>query len=249
MKGDIGMNPLSKKYITEHSALLEKWRRRHEAKGYTDFIYDGIINPNIDEWFNQKERVLFILKEGYNKEKPGHPTSLVKALRDPKQRVSRIWKNVCRWYYCLTQITSQDIPSFEECMYSADNCTNVERCAIINIKKSDGKSESDSDNLKAFVKDDNDLIKQQIELINPTIIICGYTFHLLKDYPSGKLQADYKIFSCDTSKELDAIGCYDINNKLVISYYHPSNHYPDNLNYYGFAGLYRDYLCKGKEQR
>ena len=69
------MNPFVEEYYIVHNSIMEEWKNRHESKGYTDFIYDGIINPEL--WFdpnNKDERILFILKEGLNKEKPGYAT-------------------------------------------------------------------------------------------------------------------------------------------------------------------------------
>lgn len=242
------MNPFVEEYYIVHNSIMEEWKNRHESKGYTDFIYDGIINPEL--WFdpnNKDERILFILKEGLNKEKPGYATSLVEELRDPDRRkLNKTCKPLSLWYCGLNNTSKENVPSFESCSKQDDLLLCIEKCAVINVKKSNGVYPSVDKDLLGYINDDNDLLKRQIACIKPTMIVCGYTFHLLKDYNGKRKKISYNIFSCDSSNKPCDMGCYDINGKIVISYFHPSNRYPDSLNFYGLVGMYHDFLINGE---
>lgn len=242
------MNLVVEKYYAEHDSIMEEWRNKHESQGYSDFIYDGVINPEL--WFapnNKGERILFILKEGINKEKPSYATSLVEELRDPERRkLNKTCKPLCLWYCGLNNTTKEKIPCFEDYAKQEDLLSFIEKCAVINVKKSNGVYPSVEKDLKGYISADYDLLKRQIACINPSMIVCGYTFHLLKDYNGRRKKIDYNIFPGDTSIKNDAIGCYDVNGLPVISYFHPSNRYPESLNFYGLVGMYHDFLNSGE---
>ena len=244
------MNQLVERYYAEHNSIMEEWRKKHESKGYTDFIYDGVINPEL--WFdsnNKDERILFILKEGLNKEKPGYATSLVEELRDPDRRkLNKTCKPLSLWYCGLNNTSKENVPSFESCSKQDDLLSYIEKCAVINVKKSNGVYPSVDKDLLGYINDDNDLLKRQIACIKPTMIVCGYTFHLLKDYNGKRKKISYNIFSCDTSGKRDVIGGYDVNGVTVISYNHPSCHKSDERKFNEIVAIYHDYLCNGDKK-
>ena len=57
----------------------------------------------------------------------------------------------------------------------------LQEIAVINLKKSGGKSSSDYDEIAEYAKYDCEEIKKEFELMDPDIIICGFTFYVLKD--------------------------------------------------------------------
>lgn len=56
----------------------------------------------------------------------------------------------------------------------------LSQVAIINIKKSSGVSNSDNSDLYYYAAWDKELLICQIRLINPTVIICGGTYGMLR---------------------------------------------------------------------
>ena len=52
------------RYLENNNLLFSEWKERHKAQGYTSFIQDGIVEPEV--WFGESHRILFILKEAYN---------------------------------------------------------------------------------------------------------------------------------------------------------------------------------------
>ncbi len=78
-------------------------------------------------------------------------------------------------------------------------------------------------------------------MIDPDIIVCGYTFQILY----------HEVFEYDNLGKNDNWYYYlDVFNKkrLFIDYYHPANHWPSLTNYYGLMGIYQQALLDGKQQ-
>lgn len=244
------MNSKAEYYKEESEVLFSEWKERHKKAGYTTFIQDGIVDPK--QWFSQQVRVLFLLKEAYPDDKaPKGVSNIAENLITPNENKGRIWSAVAEWQYGIEHTTKNNIPSFnnwidvqEKADWSDRNrrCDLLRKCAIINIKKSNGQNGSDDRDLERYVEEDGDLLRRQIEIIDPTIIVCGNTFHLLQDKANSPTEHRMCILGEDTSSLPNDRGCYKVGNRLVISYYHPANHYPAALNYYGIVCMLHNYL-------
>ena len=93
----------------------------------------------------------------------------------------------------------------------------------MNIKKSGGKSSSDMDDIERHAKDHKDLLWEQIELINPDMVICGGTW--------GTVQPLWD----EVTPLYDRI--WKVRGRLFVDCYHPANQYAHMLNYYSLMGL------------
>lgn len=237
-------------YILAHAELMREWKDKHKAVGYESFVTDGIVCPEV--WFSQTTRVLFILKEAYNDERSrGVDWCLLDYLMSEDGSKGRIWTAVAEWQYALQNTTNRDIPVFDGWLgcpvgdmkqYRKARGNLLKQCSVINIKKSNGRNGSDDADLLRYVKEDWELIKTQIELIDPTIIVCGSTFSLLRDWTADPEQKRTQIFGVDTAYIPDSRGCYAIGSRALLAYYHPANQYPAALNFYGIVGMYHNYL-------
>ncbi len=79
------------------------------------------------------------------------------------------------------ECTESHIPKFPTTNEEYEICKNsLLNSAIVNIKKSNGHSSSDFEDLGNYLKEDIFLLKEQIENIDPDIILCGNTFEFLK---------------------------------------------------------------------
>lgn len=169
-------------YNERAEELKNKWKaQKNSAQIYTpgenaqsnNFIFDGIADPN--EWYKQDIRPLFILKEAYNIELNEDEWNEVTWFLSEKSQEEKIknktWQTLCRW---SSYIFSQN--------YDAETIWGNEylkKIALINIKKYGGQKTSNDSDLKKHAEKHADLIVEQIELIKPTIIICGYTGWLM----------------------------------------------------------------------
>jgi len=202
-----------------HESLLEKWSRRPQHAGEC-FIQDGIIDA--DRWARAKPRVALLLKEAYDE--PGATAAqswdLRKFLREtgPKWK---IWWTAAYWCYAVRQLGSGNLPPFPVEEHDAKEA--LLSSAIVNIKKSGGRSYSDIGEITRVAKDDGLLIREQIDLINPQVVICGYTWECVKPlWP-------------EPDRIYDLV--WRVGERVFVDFWHPANYYPDQLNYYALAGV------------
>ena len=95
--------------------------------------------------------------------------------------------------------------------------------AVVNIKKSSGKTASDRDDLLTYVERDCEFIKRQIEIINPDVVLCGGTWPLVQPlWP-------------DARRIYDRV--WAVQSKHFIDLYHPAALYPHYVGYYALACL------------
>ena len=197
------------------------------------FISDGIVNPQI--WFDQKPRILFVLKEAYSNKNDGD-WLLTDWIASGECLHYKIWRRIAIWTYGVLHTTRHSICPYKEQYPEAVYKDILQRIASLNIKKSNGKSKSDYDELEAYAFEDMPEIKKEFMLIDPDVVICGNCFHILNstvfglDYDYGKNDNWYYY--------KDTLG----KKRLFLDFYHPGNHWPDLLNYYGLMGIYQQAL-------
>lgn len=234
-------------YIKEMEPLFAEWKSVEptEVKGEkTDktttidhknkvFIKDGVVCPK--QWFSQEIRPLFLLKEAYGGNKDWNLIDFFSS----KKRMSKMWSRVAHWTYGLMNTTANRVEPYSDYSSStyAEN-KDLKQIAVINVKKSSGEKTSDWELINAYAEFDKDRLMEQIELCDPTIIVCGYTGTPLeiivnKSQPGFRKKRNENLF-------------YHINIKghdvLVLDYWHPANQYPDLMNYYTLMGIYQQAL-------
>lgn len=197
--------------------LFFEWsnREHHRGKG---FIRDGIIDEI--RWFRTHQKVLLLLKEAYGEHEGELKWDLCKLIREEwKGPKHHIWHQAASWCYAAQNIKSNDkrFPTKEE---AADALLQA---AFINIKKSDGLSASDNEEIARYAQKDGDLIKRQIELIEPAIILCGNTWSAVK-YLWPEAQEDYDMV-------------WKTENFTFVDFWHPAGRFPDGLAYYALVCL------------
>ena len=213
--------------------LFELWKEKKpngsidHSKGF--FIADGIVNEQI--WNSGKrKKILFVLKEAYGKD--WNNNTLATWLKNDHP-TSRIWKRVAKWTYGIQNTTDTYIQPYKNELLPEEHNDALEQIAVMNIKKSNGQSSSDYNDIAKYVSYDKEEIKREFELIDADIIICGYTFRYLYEAIYGKK------FDDNNSNEN---WFYYFDDRLFIDYYHPANHWPDLMNYYGLMGIYQQAL-------
>lgn len=202
------------------------------------FISDGIVNKDV--WNNQSgKKILYILKEAYGETEDW---SLTKWLSQ-KRPSSSIWKRVIEWTYGILNTNESLIAKYSPDIYerNSDLFNNI---AVVNLKKSAGKSSSSYGEIKAYAIADSAEIKKQLSIIDPDIIVCGSTFDALNHVYGEKIRPDGA--HCDNWFYYTNV--ISGGNTLVIDYYHPANHYPALANYYAVTNIYQQALlssCSG----
>lgn len=220
-------------YRNEIQELFTRWKNKTEHEDIFHqkhvFITDGVVCP--ERWFGQEIRPLFLLKEAYN---GTADWSLIDdhLLRENK-KMSHVWSTVCRWTEGLLNTTTTAIPDFQpKSRYQKYGNETLKRIAVVNVKKSCGKSSSKMDEINRYASYDKEELRRELELCDPTIIVCGYTISSL----SIILQNDIKKTPNDNWFYWVELNQHPV---LVLDYYHPANQYPDLMNYYGLMHIYQ----------
>lgn len=213
--------------------LFKAWQEKEMHKGKV-FNCDGIIDKK--EWSNlpQNKRILFLLKEAYHGEKQDGliQNSCYDLTSDLKENGPwKMWYRVVDWTYAILNTTETKLADYEECSKVPSNNEILRQAAVVNIKKSDGKSRSNYEELRNYVAADREELLEEIKLINPGVIVCGYTSSLFKE-----------IIGKENITEESKNWYYFWGDTLVIDYYHPANQYPALVNFYAVASIYQKAL-------
>ena len=143
------------------------------------FIKDGIVNE--DKWKNTGvPKVSFVMKEAYDSKDSGWDRELAEWINRGDCWKRKIWRRIAQWSYGILNTTCEKI-----CPYSVNEISEEEykqvlqEIAVINLKKSGGKSSSDYAEIAAYAKHDCEEIKKEFELIDADVIICGFTLDAL----------------------------------------------------------------------
>ena len=200
-------------FLSDYAELREEWRRSY-GDGPVDFICDGPPDPTL--WFNGSERILCLLKEAHG----GGEWDQAEAIRNHGGLLrvggtaSQATQNrVVEWLYAIDGALNG-----KRVDIGADRCAGYPearaimlRSAWINIKKANGVSKSDVQDLRGVVDRDIRFLRRQFELLSPCIVLCCRTFNLVKDLLFPGLQ---KIDGAKFS--------YRSGSVVIIDYMHPA---------------------------
>lgn len=234
-------------YTEKADALFREWKLssgtiQYTVKGKTEtqiidhansvFIRDGVVCP--DQWFSQSIRPLFLLKEAPRWE---NDCDLIKDHLTKNYDIHKMWQRISFWTKGLFETTPDYLMPFES--RSPDTLCygneHLKKIAVINVRKSDCENSSDIKIIEAYGEFDKSRLRKQLELCDPTIIVCGYTASVLDSimgYPVRKNENQNLYYYIKLNN-------HDV---LVLDYWHPANRYPDLMNYYGLMGIYQSAL-------
>ena len=215
----------------EHEILLDKWANQNHHSG-NGFVHDGIVDPK--RWNKSKIKLLFLLKEAYSNPARPEDFDLRVLLRD-------VWKGpkgilfwyAAYWAYAVHNCDRTETLSLPETPEELNLASEyLLSSAIVNVKKSSGQTHSDMENIKQYAKLDGELLKKQINIINPEIVICGNTWVAVR-YLWPEVISNYDLTWQNT-------------NILFVDFWHPANQFPKKLNYYALDNILRNSLKKKK---
>src|SRR5947207_838793 len=134
-----------------------RWNEMYHQRGVERFVKDG-CGPN----YGEPDKVLFVLKEP-------HGTEWVDVRHQLRSAPHRMWLALARWAFGILK----GFPAYGA-IKQADLRWALERIAAINLKKEGGGGTSDRDIINAFAHRDKDILREQIALFGPNLIIaCG----------------------------------------------------------------------------
>lgn len=196
---------MTRDYPSSANDLFSRWRA--SSTDFQDhFVEDGIID--LARWEQAGERILFVLREtnGYR----GSMAALIyKACTTHPS--SKLWDrptfhNLGRWAYGLLHARDASLPSFDAA--HANRKTALLACAFINLKKTMGGARATEAVGNATARDAV-FLREQIELINPHVVVCGGTYKAIKQhlYPNIRRVAPR---------------VHEVGGRIFINAHHPS---------------------------
>lgn len=234
-------------YTEENNALFAEWKKITgsvpERKEYgiaaaeinhanTVFIRDGVVCQEL--WFAQRTRPLFLLKEAYN---GNGDWDLASDHLLTGNYASRMWRRVSHLTYALLNTTGEELAPYDPGLdVSKYGNEYLRRIAVVNVKKSCGKNNSNMDEIRSYAWFDAERLWKQLSICNPTVIVCGYTgsaLDIITERVTGKKVRETYNENLYYTMELNG------HKVLVLDYWHPANQFPEQMNYYGLAAIYQ----------
>ena len=227
--------------------LFSKWQNKAPFNGidHSDrFIKDGVVCP--EKWFSQEVRPLFLFKEAYTTKGDNEMKDLIKDhLIRTDNPIDKMWERVSDWTRGLMFLseTGEILPFASQEKIKFYGNEYIQKIAVMNIKKSSGAKESERENLLKYADYDAEEIYMQLEICDPTVIVCGYTGEYLIDYVfkekkeeiinnRSKFEQDHYIYKCRLNgKEIP-----------VVNFWHPANQFPDIMNYYCLMNIIKSIM-------
>ena len=178
------------------------------------FVRDGILD--VEKYMAAPVKILWVLKE------PNSPYDEIGDMRpcltslhsnDDTNRIAPGWGQT--WtpvayttYGIFEKMNWIDIPDISG--NAQEVLKHMPNIAQINVKKFAGKSTANDKEIKMFFDKYKALIYEQIEIINPDVIIFGGTFHHFENYFIDKVKI----------QEWPPV--YQSQDKLLIDTHHPN---------------------------
>lgn len=219
--------------------------------------YDGIVNEVV--FSVQAHPTLFLLKDANpDAREDGNANvqlDLYETANTQKPEQIRIstttWRNVCRWSKLIAEPGSNEADCWNKNGdFDIENMRKyLNRIAVVNIKKTFGKGVNEnraeySIELVDAVTSYYPLVKEEIDLINPQIIVCGGTFdYILPMYFSSKKDRNA------TVHRLSSGARYFIDrNRIYLDFDHPGSRTSPKILFAYFKetinSMYRELLSQ-----
>ena len=199
-------------YMRKQCALIDGLVEEQcvDPSGETEPILDGIVD--IDKYYNQKIKILWILKEPYDSDGGGW-----RLLEKINSDYIQIGKN--RTYQPMIYVCYgifQDFKTWSKMEYIRDDPTMalvLNKIAYINIKKLPGGKRTPPHVLRNAYEKNKNIILKQINTYKPNVIIGGNTLqYLIPDLNINSFK--------EQSKE--KLRVYTSQEKILIDAYHPN---------------------------
>lgn len=189
-----------------------------DIKKSTDIpIFDGVINPK--EYIKTFPKILWILKESNSEEKKSW--SFIDCFSNSNWLLKHNnLASIRRVIYVSHGILDPNITTWKDMPWSTESICHesVKKIAYINIKKHPGGNTANDNIIRQAAISNYSLLKKQIEIYKPNIVILGNTLKYFDDNLIdlfGEDIGNYQISNLNNHY-------YQTQNRLYINAYHPS---------------------------
>jgi hypothetical protein len=176
------------------------------------YVIDGIID--IEKYLCAKYRILWVLKEASSNDSWSYPVKFkdIAWLKEKGKSVLTLKRVIYTTYGILRDCEWHEIPDAN----NEKSFEPLQEIAIINIKKIPGGSISENNEIQQAYYDNQELLKRQIEIYNPNVVIFGNTLqYFYKSDFDGLVTAEKQNTEYGNA-------FYDTGDKLYIHTWHPA---------------------------
>lgn len=192
---------------TGFKRYLEDYDSKGNGKKKRDKTYREIYPDEFLDYYEQKDAIWDFIK------------TTNRIIKYPETRFEKVWPILAYWseaYYDIDKKFKECVSKYEVKEIKDIDYSILSNTAIVNIKKTSGKSISEDEILKKAVDCYGTLIEEEISIIEPNIVMCCGTFVYAKT-----------IYNVNDIEYLDCGAGYFkklIENKEVyfIEFVHPS---------------------------
>lgn len=244
------------------NVLFVEWHSRMKGKNKDAcFTKDGIMLNNAfhsaeqleEAWITSPKKVLFLLKDQHQDGNDKWNEDIREWLVDTKHETdrshrnkeanrslnSRFMKNLAYILWGLSKAEKDNEWWYNEVTKHFDELKtffNTQPFAIVECKKEPGNGYLGNNILKEHLKDYGDLLKREIEILSPNMIVCTspiiYDF-VIKSYPNKELIS---------IEGHNSIRIHPKTNTLLFCSFHPSARKHSDKIYDGVMEHYRAFL-------
>lgn len=196
--------------------------------------FDGAVDP--DHYLAKKPHLLYFLKETNGNNKDGSANTELSdwdymqwvrdqaCMKEPLYR--SVYRNIAMWSRQFDLFTSGHEPVIADLIDSNGLIINKELCgalygiALINLKKSWGKEQTDWSQMKRYLEEDplrREILIHQVDTLRPDLVLCGGTFDFV--YNIFGSDNPYRQVICEDGQRVDY---FRRGNAAFVNCCHPS---------------------------
>lgn len=202
-------------FIKKVSELEDRILQSIDPDKEEGMISDGCVDESL--YFRCPIKILWILKEPYDDDRGGWHLMKdfigVRGIHGEFENTKSTWQPIV--YSSITILHDQIWENIDYINDDPEICEVLKQVAVINVKKiPGGKRTPDTQPLHDAYRQHGELLREQIALLSPNIIIGGNTLHILlsdfgltEDLKQGDVNCPFYI---------------DKSNRLWIDAYHPA---------------------------
>ena len=193
--------------MNSHEDLLDRWKSRAES----EIVKDGVFDEA--RWKSAPLRVLFILKDAYDSENPKEGWDLRQFAHEEGFNGVTL-REMSHWVHALFH-SDHKYP----CNSSDQLREALLSTASINVKKTPGATYAVNSEIREHAVDFKDLLNEQIELIDPELVVCGSTWWAIKNVIEAPRTSDPTGLVYKTR-----------SGRVFLDFWHPANRFPRLMN-------------------
>lgn len=210
--------------IKKEKELFEQWKRKNDK-----IVPDGVVCW--EEYAKSKCKILFILKEVNSDE---NDWDLRDFLLDGDR--SFTWNNIIRWIMGIRNLDLNYNWKDIEIISKIERKKYLKTIAAINLKKeTGGTAVADNDNIYKCAIEDRELLKNQVDIYEPDLIICCGTANEFFDSVYKDIDVEWKMTHNGVRYVKNA-------DRIIVSYNHPAARVSNILLYYPLIDALREIM-------